>query len=163
MDCPEHGPTVAAVPWARHDSRFTRAFEDLVVHDAIVGDKQAAADRYGISWRAVNNACIRVAEEALGRVDLLDGLVAIAIGLPRGDHLDLCTSVDEGMGQVGGVGRHPARPGMSLPGGGIRRDEDDIRTRHRPPCARAGRSRTHRDRTSETGAAPRRCAAPRPG
>jgi len=77
--CPVHGPTVAAVAWARHDSAFTRAFEDLVVHDAVVGNKQAAADRYGISWRAVNNACVRVATEALGRVDLLDGLVAVAI------------------------------------------------------------------------------------
>jgi transposase len=79
VDCPEHGPTVAAVPWARHDSAFTRAFEDLVVHDAIVGNKQAAADRYQVSWRAVNNMCVRVATEALGRVDLLDGLIAIAI------------------------------------------------------------------------------------
>jgi transposase len=79
VDCGSCGPTVAAVPWARHDSRFTRAFEDLVVHDAVVGNKQAAADRYGISWRAVNNVCVRVAQEALGRVDLLDGLVAIAI------------------------------------------------------------------------------------
>ena len=49
------------------------------MHDAIVGNKQAAADRYGISWRAVNNMCVRVATEALGRVDLLDGLDAIAI------------------------------------------------------------------------------------
>ena len=76
VDCAACGPTVAAVPWARHDSAFTRAFEDLVVHDAIVGNKQAAADRYGVSWRAVNNMCVRVATEALGRVDLLDGLVA---------------------------------------------------------------------------------------
>jgi transposase len=58
---------------------FSAAFEDLVVHAAIVGNKQAAADRYGISWRAVNNMCTRVAEEALGRVDLLDGLIAVAI------------------------------------------------------------------------------------
>jgi len=79
VSCPAHGPTVAAVAWARHDSAFSRAFEDLVVHDAIVGNKQAAADRYGISWRAVNNACVRVATEALGRVDLLAGLVAVAI------------------------------------------------------------------------------------
>jgi transposase len=79
VDCPAHGPTVVQVPWARHDSAFTRAFEDLVVHDAIVGNKQAAADRYGVSWRAVNNMCVRVATEALGRVDLLDGLVAVAI------------------------------------------------------------------------------------
>ena len=66
VDCPVCGPTVAQVPWARHDSAFTRAFEDLVVHDAIVGNKQAAADRYGVSWRAVNNMCVRVATEALG-------------------------------------------------------------------------------------------------
>jgi transposase len=88
VDCPGCGPTVARVPWARHDSAFTRAFEDLVVHDAIVGNKQAAADRYQVSWRAVNNMCVRVATEALGRVDLLDGLVAIAIDevkcAPRG-------------------------------------------------------------------------------
>ena len=49
------------------------------MHDAIVGNKQAAADRCGISWRAVNNACVRVATEALGRVDLLECLVAVAI------------------------------------------------------------------------------------
>src|SRR5205085_12100198 len=79
VSCATHGPTVAEVPWARHDSAFTRAFEDLVVHDAIAANKQAAADRYGISWRAVNNACVRVATEALGRTDLLGGLVAIAI------------------------------------------------------------------------------------
>ncbi|MGH9001611.1 MAG: ISL3 family transposase, partial [Acidimicrobiia bacterium] len=79
VECPEHGPTVAALPWARHGSRFTRAFEDLVVWEAIVANKAAAAARYGISWRAVDHACVRVAIEALGRTDLLDGLVAIAV------------------------------------------------------------------------------------
>jgi hypothetical protein len=64
VNCLQHGPTVAAVPWARHDTAFSRASEDLVVHDAIVANKQAAAERHGISWRAVNNACIRVATEA---------------------------------------------------------------------------------------------------
>jgi transposase len=79
VDCATHGPTVAEVPWARHDSAFSRDFEDLVVWEAIAACKAAAAERYGISWRAVNNACIRVATEALERVDVLDGLVAIAI------------------------------------------------------------------------------------
>ncbi len=79
VSCPTHGPTVVQVPWARHDSWFSRAFEDLVVFDAIVSNKLAAARRYGISWRAVNNMCVRVASEALERVDLLEGLVAIAI------------------------------------------------------------------------------------
>ena len=49
VNCIEHGPTVAAVPWARHDAAFTRDFDDLVVRDSIIGSKQAAADRYGIS------------------------------------------------------------------------------------------------------------------
>lgn len=49
VDCAECGPTVAAVPWARHDTAFTRPFEDLVVHDAIVGNKNAAAQRYAVS------------------------------------------------------------------------------------------------------------------
>ncbi len=79
VDCPTHGPTVGQVPWARHDSAFSGDFEDMVVWEAIAACKQAAADRYGISWRAVNNACVRVATEALERVDLLEGLVAIAI------------------------------------------------------------------------------------
>jgi transposase len=79
VTCPAHGPTVAQVPWARHDSRFSRAFEDLVVYDAIASNKLVASRRHGVSWRAVDAMCVRVCEEALGRVDLLDGLVALAI------------------------------------------------------------------------------------
>jgi transposase len=79
VKCPTHGVTVALVPWARHDSSFSRAFEDLVVYDAIASSKATAARRHCVSWRAVNNACVRVATEALGRVDLLAGLSAIAI------------------------------------------------------------------------------------
>ena len=79
VSCPEHGVTVAEVAFARHDSAFSRAFEDLVVFDAIVSNKLAAARRHGISWRAVDHMCIRVATEALGRIDLLEGLVAIAV------------------------------------------------------------------------------------
>jgi transposase len=79
VTCSEHGVTVAQVSFARHNSAFTRAFEDLVVFDAIVSNKLAAAKRHGISWRAVDHMCIRVATEALGRIDLLEGLVAIAV------------------------------------------------------------------------------------
>ncbi|MGH2500000.1 MAG: transposase family protein, partial [Candidatus Limnocylindria bacterium] len=28
VECPEHGVTVAAVPWARHEARHSRAFDD---------------------------------------------------------------------------------------------------------------------------------------
>ena len=30
VDCPDHGVTVAAVPWARHGAGHTRAFDDQV-------------------------------------------------------------------------------------------------------------------------------------
>jgi transposase len=79
VSCPTHGPTVVEVPFARHDSWFTRAFEDLVVYDTIASSKAAAAVRHGVSWRAVDHMCERLLAEALSRVDLLDGLVAIAI------------------------------------------------------------------------------------
>jgi transposase len=79
VKCPTHGVTVARVPWAWHDSAFTRSFEDLIVYDAIASSKANAAARYPVSWRAVNNACVRVATEALGRIDLLCGLTAVAI------------------------------------------------------------------------------------
>ena len=79
VNCPKHGPTVAVVPWARHDTAFTRAFEDLVVWEALASNKTSAGRRHGLSWRAVNGMCVRVATEALGRVDLLEGLVAVTI------------------------------------------------------------------------------------
>jgi transposase len=77
--CPTHGPTVAQVSFARQTAWFTQAFENLVVYDAICSSKLATARRHRDSWRAVDHQCIRVAREALGRVDLLSGLVAIAI------------------------------------------------------------------------------------
>lgn len=79
VSCPTHGPTVAEVGWARHGSRFSRALEDLVVYDAVASNKLVASRRHEVSWRAVDGMCERVLAEALGRVDLLDGLVAIAI------------------------------------------------------------------------------------
>jgi transposase len=63
VSCPEHGPTAAHVPWARHDSWFSLAFEDLVVFDAIVSSKLATARRHDVSWRAVNDMCVRVATD----------------------------------------------------------------------------------------------------
>ena len=79
VSCSAHGPTVAEVLWARYDSSFSRAFEDLFVYDAIASNKAFAAYRYEVFWRAVNGMCERVLAEALGRVDLLDGLFAIAV------------------------------------------------------------------------------------
>ena len=47
--CPDHGVTVAAVPWARHGAGHTRAFDDqvawLVTHSVEVGGGRVDAGR----------------------------------------------------------------------------------------------------------------------
>ena len=47
--CPEHGVVVCAVPWARHDSRFTRAFEQQVAWLAVNTSGSAVAELMRIS------------------------------------------------------------------------------------------------------------------
>jgi transposase len=79
ISCREHGVVVAAVPWARHDSGFTRAFEDQVAWLAVRTNKTAVAELMRIAWRTVGWICARVmAEQQAGR-DLLASLKRIGI------------------------------------------------------------------------------------
>jgi len=77
--CRRHGVVVCAVPWARHDSRFTRAFEDQVAWLAVNTSKTAVAELQRVAWRSVGAILERVAAEAARQVDLLDGLRRIGI------------------------------------------------------------------------------------
>jgi len=77
--CRRHGVVVCAVPWARHDSRFTRAFEDQAAWLAVNTSKTAVAELMRIAWRTVGAICERVCDEAQREVDLLDGLRRIGI------------------------------------------------------------------------------------
>ncbi len=77
--CPEHGVIVCAVPWARHGSRFTRAFEQQVAWLAVNTSGSAVAELMRIGWRSVGRICERVAAEAGRAVDLLAGLERIGI------------------------------------------------------------------------------------
>jgi transposase len=77
--CGRHGVVVCAVPWARHDCRFTRAFEDQVCWLAVNTSKTAVAELMRVAWRTVGKIVERVAAEAVGDVDLLDGLTRIGI------------------------------------------------------------------------------------
>jgi transposase len=79
VSCRRHGVVVCAVPWARHQSRFTRAFEDQVCWLAVNTSKTAVAQLMRIAWRTVGAICERVAAEAQREVDLLDGLRRIGI------------------------------------------------------------------------------------
>ena len=63
--CRRHGVVVCAVPWARHDSRFTRAFEDQVAWLAVNTSKTAVAELMRVAWRSVGTILERVAAEAV--------------------------------------------------------------------------------------------------
>jgi transposase len=79
VTCRRHGVVVCAVPWARHQARFTRAFEDQAAWLAVNTSKSAVAALMRIAWRTVGAICERVAAEARREVDLLDGLRRIGI------------------------------------------------------------------------------------
>jgi len=79
VTCRRHGVVVCAVPWARHASRFTRAFEGQAAWLAVHCSKTATAALMRIAWRTVGGICARVAVEAGREVDLLAGLRRIGI------------------------------------------------------------------------------------
>jgi transposase len=79
VSCRRHGVVVCAVPWARHQARFTTAFEDQVAWLAVNCSKTAVAELMRIAWRSVGAICARVAAEAQRDVDLLAGLRRIGI------------------------------------------------------------------------------------
>ena len=79
VTCRRHGIVVCAVPWARHKSRFTRAFEDQTAWLAVHCSKTAVAQLMRVAWRTVGAIVERVAEEAQRDVDLLGGLKRLGI------------------------------------------------------------------------------------
>jgi len=74
VECRDHGVVVAAVPWARHDSNFSRSFEDQVSWLAVNTSKTAVSQLMRIAWRTVGWICERVMAEAQSERDLLAGL-----------------------------------------------------------------------------------------
>jgi transposase len=77
--CGEHGVVVAAVPWARHDSLFTAAFEEQAAWLAAHATATTVAVLMRSSWRAVTRMITRVVAEARGSTDRLAGVVKVAI------------------------------------------------------------------------------------
>jgi transposase len=79
VNCPEHGPTVAQVPWARHGAGHTRFFDDqvawLVTHTA----KSTVCELMRIAWRTVGSIIDRVVADGRAAHDPFSGLVRIGI------------------------------------------------------------------------------------
>ena len=61
VSCPDHGVVTERVPWAAHDSRFTKAFEEQVAWLAVECSKTAVAHLMRVSWRTVGRILERVA------------------------------------------------------------------------------------------------------
>ncbi len=108
VECAVHGVVTAAVPWARHQAGFTRAFDDQTAWLAVVCSKTAVCQLMRIAWRTVGRICARgAAEQQQGR-DLLAGLKAIGF-----DEISIRT------GQrylVVGVDHHTGRLVWAAPG-----------------------------------------------
>ena len=74
VNCPEHGPRVAQVPWARHGAGHTPDFDDqvawLVTHTA----KSAVSELLRVAWRTVGSPITGVVADARAAHDPFDGL-----------------------------------------------------------------------------------------
>lgn len=58
--CPEHGVVVAAIPWAYHNSCFTREFDKQVTWKAQNMSKSAVSREMRMSWPTVGKSITRV-------------------------------------------------------------------------------------------------------
>ena len=77
--CGEHGKITAVVPWARHDDRFSRPFEEFAAWKAAHMPWTRAAAELRITWEALASITGRVAADAAAGTDRLDGLRRIGI------------------------------------------------------------------------------------
>lgn len=79
VNCPTHGPTVVAVPWARHHAGHTHAFDDTVAWLAVACSKSAVCELMRIAWRTVGAIVARVWADTEKTVDRFAGLRRIGI------------------------------------------------------------------------------------
>jgi transposase len=77
--CGEHGKVTAAVPWARHDDRFSRPFEEFAAWKAAHMPWTRAVAELRITWDALASITARVAADAMSGQDRLAGLQRIGI------------------------------------------------------------------------------------
>ncbi len=112
VGCPEHGVIVAAVPWARHDTWFTRMFDDLVAWKVVDQSAKAVCEELGIAWRTVGRICKRVCAERRAMLDPFADLREIGfdeISVRRGQRY-MTVVVDHRSGRLvwAGAGRDRA-------------------------------------------------------
>lgn len=102
VNCRSHGVTVAAVPWARHDARHTRDFDDQVAWLVTHTSKTAVVELMRVSWRTVGAIAGRVVADGRAASDPFDGLTRIGIDeiSYRRGHKYLMVVVDHDTGRL---------------------------------------------------------------
>lgn len=101
--CGEHGKITAGVPWARHDDRFSRPFEEFAAWKAAHMSWTRAAAELRISWEGLAGIVARVAADAAAGTDRLEGLRRIGIdekSWGRGSDKFLVIVTDHDRGKV---------------------------------------------------------------
>lgn len=79
VECREHGPTVAAVPWARHGAGHTYEFDEQVAWLVTQTSKSAVTELMRIAWRTVGSIIARVWADTERLHDRFAGLRRIGI------------------------------------------------------------------------------------
>ena len=79
VECPEHGVIVRQVPWARHDSRYTKSFEDSIVWLTLHLSKKAVSEYMRIKWHTVGSIVRRIERELSKDINRFDNLANIGI------------------------------------------------------------------------------------
>lgn len=102
VNCPEHGPTVRMVPWARHAAGHTMAFDEQVAWLATRTSKSAVCELMRGAWRTVGSIITRVWGDVETLHDQFAGLRRIGIdeiSYKRG-HRYLIVVVDHDTGRL---------------------------------------------------------------
>ncbi len=102
VNCAEHGPTVAAVPWARHAAGHSYAFDEQVAWLATQCSKSAITELMRIAWRTVGAIITRVWADVQAVHDRFADLARIGvdeISYKRG-HRYLTIVVDHDSGRL---------------------------------------------------------------
>ena len=110
--CRDHGPTVVAVPWARHGAGHTRVFDDTAAWLTVRTSKSATCELLRVAWRTIGAIVTRVNADVESRIDRLDGLRRIGIDeiSYKRSHRYLIVVVDHDTGRLvwAGPGRSEA-------------------------------------------------------
>ncbi len=117
--CGEHGKVTVAVPWARHDDRFSLPFEDQAAWCCAHMPWTRVSRLLRVSWEALAHIVARVAADAAAGRNRLDGLRRIGIdekswGKGAGKFLMVVTDHDTGKIAWMGEGRCQDTVGSEL-------------------------------------------------